>query len=258
VREGYMSEMNSKVALVTGGGTGIGRSSALALQKEGYVVVICGRREELLKETVDLGIPNKPPIFPISTDVANAKSVEELFNAVQKRYSRLDVLFNNAGMGAPRVPLDELEEADWRQCVDVNLTGTFLCAQQAFKIMKEQRPCGGRIINNGSVSAQVPRPDTIAYTATKHAITGITKSIALDGRSHNIACSQLDIGNADTAIGERFKKGVPQANGDVMVEPVIDSSECGRAVVYLAGLPLDVNILNMTLMATNMPFVGRG
>ena len=253
-----MSEMNSKVALVTGGGTGIGRSSALALQKEGYVVVICGRREELLKETVDLGIPNKPPIFPIITDVANAKSVEELFNAVQKRYSRLDVLFNNAGMGAPRVPLDELEEADWRQCVDVNLTGTFLCAQQAFKIMKEQRPCGGRIINNGSVSAQVPRPDTIAYTATKHAITGITKSIALDGRSHKIACSQLDIGNADTAIGERFKKGVPQANGDVMVEPVIDSSECGRAVAYLASLPLDVNILNMTLMATNMPFVGRG
>ena len=161
-------------------------------------------------------------------------------------------------MGAPRVPFEDLGEEDWRQCVDINLTGAFLCAKEAFKIMKDQKPQGGRIINNGSVSAHNPRPNTIAYTATKHAVTGITKSIALDGRAYNISCSQLDIGNADTAIGKRFKKGVPQANGNVMVEPVIDPDECGKAIAYMACLPLGANILNMTLMATNMPFVGRG
>jgi NAD(P)-dependent dehydrogenase (short-subunit alcohol dehydrogenase family) len=253
-----MSDIDYKVAIVTGGGTGIGRSSALALQKGGFTVVVCGRRMDLLKETVELGLPDKEGIHPILTDISNGKSVAKLFNAVKKKYGRLDILFNNAGMGAPRVPFDELDEIDWRQCVDVNLTGTFLCAQEAFKIMKDQRPQGGRIINNGSVSAHNPRPDTIAYTATKHGITGITKSIALDGRAYNIACSQLDIGNADTTIGERFKKGVPQANGEVMVEPVIDSNECGKAIAYIAGLPLGANVLNMTLMATNMPFVGRG
>jgi NAD(P)-dependent dehydrogenase (short-subunit alcohol dehydrogenase family) len=253
-----MNDVDNKVAIVTGGGTGIGRSSALALQKLNYNVVICGRREDFLKETVDLGVSEKPDIYSCITDVSNSKSVSELFKTVKGMFGRLDVLFNNAGMGTPRVPVDELEESDWRQCVDVNLTGTFLCSKEAFKIMKEQNPQGGRIINNGSVSAHVPRPDTIAYTATKHAITGITKSIALDGRAYNIACSQLDIGNADTAIGKRFKKGVPQANGEVMVEPVIDPNECGDAIAYMAGLPLGTNILNMTLMATNMPFIGRG
>ena len=253
-----MSKTDNKVALVTGGGTGIGRSSALALQKDNYNVIICGRREDLLMETVELGLIEKPAIYPIVTDIAESKSVASLFKAVKLKYGRLDVLFNNAGMGAPRVPFDKLGETDWRRCVDVNLTGTFLCSQEAFKIMKEQKPQGGRIINNGSVSAQAPRPDTIAYTATKHAITGITKSIALDGRAYNIACSQIDIGNADTAIGERFKKGVPQANGEVMTEPVISSKECGRAVAYMANLPIGANILNMTLMATNMPLVGRG
>jgi len=253
-----MNDIGKKIAIVTGGGTGIGRSSALALQKDDFTVVICGRRENLLNETADMGLSNKPSICPVITDVSNSDSVRELFNTVKQRYGRLDVLFNNAGMGAPRVPFEELEELDWRQCVDVNLTGTFLCAQAAFKMMKEQMPQGGRIINNGSVSAYVPRPDTIAYTATKHAVSGITKSIALDGRACNIACSQLDIGNADTAIGKRFKEGVPQANGSVMVEPVIDQDECGKAIAYIASLPLGANVLNMTLMATNMPFVGRG
>ena len=253
-----MDEINRKVVIVTGGGTGIGRSSALALQKNGFVVVICGRRKDRLEEVASLADAGNPNILPIVTDVSDSSSVTELFNNVKKEFGRLDVLFNNAGMGAPRVPLDELNELDWRKCLDVNLTGTFLCAQAAFRMMKEQKPQGGRIINNGSVSAHVPRPDTIAYTATKHAISGITKSISLDGRVYNIACSQLDIGNADTAIGERFKNGVPQANGNVMVEPVIDPEECGKAVVYIASLPLGANILNMTLMATKMPLVGRG
>jgi NAD(P)-dependent dehydrogenase (short-subunit alcohol dehydrogenase family) len=253
-----MNNVDHKVALVTGGGTGIGRSSALALQDDGFSVVICGRREGPLKETVNFGLPDKPNMCAVVTDVSNSNSVAELFNTIKDKYGRLDVLFNNAGMGAPRVPFDELKESDWRQCVDANLTGTFFCAQAAFKLMKEQRPQGGRIINNGSISAHVPRPDTVAYTATKHGVTGITKSIALDGRAYNIACSQLDVGNADTAIGARFKKGVPQANGSVMVEPVIDANECGKAIAYMASLPLGTNILNMTLMATNMPFVGRG
>ena len=253
-----MGMIVSKVAIITGGGTGIGRSSALALQKDDFTVVVCGRRMDLLKETVSLGMSDKPPMHPVVTDVSSGKSVAKLFATVRKKYGRLDLLFNNAGMGAPRVPFEELGEADWRRCVDINLTGTFLCAREAFKIMKDQKPQGGRIINNGSVSAHNPRPDTVAYTATKHAVTGITKSIALDGRAYNISCSQLDIGNADTAIGKRFKKGVPQANGKVMVEPVIDPDECGKAVAYMAGLPLGTNVLNMTLMATNMPFVGRG
>jgi len=252
-----MDNINRKVAIVTGGGTGIGRSSAIALRKNGFIVVICGRRKDRLEEVASLADDDNPILFVV-TDVSDSNSVIELFNTVKERFGRLDILFNNAGMGAPRVPLDKLSELDWQKCVDVNLTGTYLCAQAAFKMMKEQKPQGGRIINNGSVSAHVPRPDTIAYTATKHAITGMTKSISLDGRAFNIACSQLDIGNTDTAIGERFKKGVPQAHGSVLVEPVIDPEECGKAVAYIASLPLGVNILNMTLMATNMPLVGRG
>jgi NAD(P)-dependent dehydrogenase (short-subunit alcohol dehydrogenase family) len=253
-----MTEEVKKVALITGGGTGIGRSAALALQKDGFHVIVCGRRVEQLEETASLGATDKPAITAIATDVTNGASVKSLFSEIENSYGRLDILFNNAGMGAPRVELDELAEDAWRKCVDVNLTGSFLCAQAAFKIMKSQSPQGGRIINNGSISAHAPRPNTIAYTATKHAITGMTKTIALDGRAYSIACSQLDIGNADTAIGNRFTKGVPQANGEIMVEPVIESDECGRAVAYMASLPLDTNILNMTIMATNMPFVGRG
>lgn len=253
-----MNKENIKVALVTGGGTGIGRSAALALQNDNFNVYICGRREEQLEETVSFSSADRPNIRTIVADVTDSTSIKSVFSEIENCYGRLDILFNNAGMGAPRVELDELTEEAWRQCVDVNLTGSFLCAQAAFKLMKSQSPQGGRIINNGSISAHSPRPNTIAYTATKHAITGMTKTIALDGRAYSIACSQLDIGNADTAIGNRFTKGVPQANGEIMVEPVIESDECGRAVAYMASLPLDTNILNMTIMATNMPFVGRG
>jgi len=248
----------TKVALVTGGGTGIGQASALALQKAGFQVVMTGRRLEPLEETARLGQVGQPGILGIAADVAQGKEVKRLFSEIESRFGRLDLLFNNAGMGAPRVPLEDLTEEDWRKVVDVNLTGSFLCAQAAFGLMKKQSPQGGRIINNGSISAHAPRPNTIAYTATKHAITGLTKSLALDGRPYKIAASQIDIGNADTAIGERFKAGVPQANGQVMVEPVIDARHCGEAIAYIAGLPLEANVLNMTLMATNMPFVGRG
>lgn len=248
----------TKVALVTGGGTGIGRSSALCLQKAGFSVVVTGRREEPLLETVALADPLFPPILAIAADVSQGAAVKALFKKIEAEFGRLDVLFNNAGMGAPRVPLEDLSEEDWRRAVDVNLTGSFLCAQAAFSLMKRQAPQGGRIINNGSISAHAPRPNTCAYTATKHAITGLTKSLALDGRPFRIAASQIDIGNADTAIGERFKAGVPQANGEIMVEPVIDSKHCGEAVAYMASLPLEANVLTMTIMATNMPFVGRG
>ncbi len=247
-----------RVALVTGGGTGIGRASALSLQKAGFQVVITGRRAEPLEQTAAMGVPDHPKIAVITSDVGQGKEVKRLFAEIETRFGRVDLLFNNAGMGAPRVPLEDLAEEDWRKVVDVNLTGSFLCAQAAFALMKKQSPQGGRIINNGSISAHAPRPNTIAYTATKHAITGLTKSLALDGRPYKIAASQIDIGNADTAIGERFKAGVPQANGEVMVEPVIDAAYCGDAVAYIAGLPLEANVLTMTLMATNMPFVGRG
>jgi NAD(P)-dependent dehydrogenase (short-subunit alcohol dehydrogenase family) len=249
---------HQRIALITGGGTGIGRASALALQKAGFQVVVTGRRQQPLLETVAMGASDKPAIEAMTADVSQGSEVKALFAQIDAKFGRLDVLFNNAGMGAPRVPIDELAEADWRRAVDVNLTGSFLCAQAAFGLMKKQSPQGGRIINNGSISAHSPRPNTCAYTATKHAITGLTKSLALDGRPFNIAASQIDIGNADTAIGERFKAGVPQANGDMMVEPVMEASYCGDAVAYIASLPAEANVLTMTLMATNMPFVGRG
>jgi len=247
-----------KIALITGGGSGIGRAAALELNKIDYLVYVVGRRNKELEETSSLKTNKSLDIIPVSVDITNGNKVISLFKKIKNDHGRIDLLFNNAGMGAPRVPIDELKEADWRNTVDVNLTGSFLCAQQAIKLMKIQNPQGGRIINNGSVSAHSPRPDTVAYTATKHAINGLTKSIALDGRNFNISCSQLDIGNADTAIGSRFKTGVPQANGQNMIEPVFEAEDCGKAIAYIASLPLGTNILNMTIMATNMPFVGRG
>ena len=247
-----------KIALITGGGSGIGRAAALELNKIDYLVYVVGRRNKELEETSSLKTNKSLDIIPVSVDITNGSQVILLFKKIKNDHGRIDLLFNNAGMGAPRVPIDELKEADWRNTVDVNLTGSFLCAQQAIKLMKIQNPQGGRIINNGSVSAHSPRPDTVAYTATKHAINGLTKSIALDGRNFNISCSQLDIGNADTAIGSRFKTGVPQANGQNMIEPVFEAEDCGKAIAYIASLPLGTNILNMTIMATNMPFVGRG
>ena len=246
-----------RVALVTGGCSGIGRSAALELNKIDFTVYVVGRREEELIKTSSLATNNNK-IIPIKTDITIGSQVIALFDKIKSDHGRIDLLFNNAGMGAPRVPIEDLKEEDWRKTVDVNLTGSFLCSQQAIKLMKNQSPQGGRIVNNGSVSAHSPRPDTIAYTATKHAVNGLTKSIALDGRNFNISCSQLDIGNADTAIGSRFKSGVPQANGEVMVEPVFEAEDCGKAVAYIASLPEGTNILNMTIMATNMPFVGRG
>ena len=247
-----------KIAVVTGGGTGIGQAAALELQKSGFNIFIVGRREEELVKTVELSEVSDYKIIPFPADITNSNDVKSLFNKIKNDFGRVDVLFNNAGMGAPRVPIENLKEDDWRKVVDVNLTGSFLCAQQAVKLMKEQDPMGGRIINNGSISAHAPRPDTIAYTATKHAVTGLTKSLALDGRNFGITASQIDIGNADTAIGSRFKEGVPQANGEMMIEPVFESIDCGKAVAYIANLPKGTNILNLTIMASNMPFVGRG
>ncbi len=245
-----------KVAIVTGGGSGIGRASALALQNAGYNIAIAGRRADALQETVDMG--SGPEMLAMPTDVSDEKQITALFKATMDKFGRLDVLFNNAGGGAPRIPMEDLDIADWRRTVDVNLTACFICAQEAIRIMKNQDPKGGRIINNGSISAHTPRPDTVAYTATKHAITGLTKSISLDCRKHNIACSQLDIGNAETPLAERFKQGVPQANGDIMVEPVFDVTYAGNAIVQMAELPLDTNVQFMTLMATTMPYIGRG
>lgn len=247
-----------KVAVVTGAGTGIGRAAALALNGDGFHVVLAGRRREPLEETAGMAGNVAARMVVAPTDISDIAEIDALFALVRAEFSRLDVLFNNAGGGAPRVPMEDLDVADWKKCVDVNLTGAFVCAQHAIRIMKAQTPRGGRIINNGSVSAHSPRPNTPAYTSTKHAITGLTKSISLDGREHDIACSQLDIGNADTPLGERFKHGVPQANGQVAVEPVFDVAHCGSAVAYMAGLPLDTNVQFMTIMATKMPYIGRG
>ena len=245
-----------RVALVTGGGSGIGRSAALELNKIDFTVYVVGRREEELIKTSSLATNNNHKIIPIKTDITIGSQVIALFDKIKSDYGRIDLLFNNAGMGAPRVPIEDLKEEDWRKTVDVNLTGSFLCSQQAIKLMKNQSPQGGRIVNNGSVSAHSPRPDTIAYTATKHAVNGLTKSIALDGRNFNISCSQLDIGNADTAIGSRFKSGVPQANGEVMVEPVFEAEDCGKAVAYIASLPEGTNTVSYThLTLPTTPYV---
>ena len=244
----------TRVALVTGGGSGIGRASARALAKAGFQVVIAGRRAGQLEETRG-GDAN---IVPMTADVSDAASVRTLFEAVQTRFRRLDLLFNNAGMGAPPVPLEDLELAAWQRVVDVNLTGAFLCTQAAIRIMKGQEPRGGRIINNGSISAYAPRPRSVAYTATKHAMTGLTRSTSLDGRAYDVACGQIDIGNAATDLTARMTQGVPQADGRVAPEPVMDVQVVADAVAYMASLPLDANVQFMTVMATKMPFVGRG
>ncbi|MEM9029617.1 MAG: SDR family oxidoreductase [Pseudomonadota bacterium] len=250
--------MTNKVALVTGAGSGIGRASAVALQTAGYNVVLAGRRQEELEKTAAMGAQSVGRLLPVPTDVSDVSAVQALFQRTQSEFGRLDVVFNNAGMGARPVPMEDLEVAEWKQVVDVNLTGCFVCAQEAIKIMKAQTPMGGRIINNGSISAHAPRPGSAPYTATKHAITGLTKSISLDCRKYDIACSQIDIGNADTEMGGRMKHGVPQANGEIMAEAVMDVAHVARAIVYMAELPLDANVQFMTVMATKMPFVGRG
>ena len=247
----------NKVALVTGAGTGIGKAAALAMLKDGYRVALVGRRKELLeKAAADSGAKHRALVLP--ADITQPDAVKGVFARVKDAWGRLDVLFNNAGMGAPAVPMEDLPYEKWKAVVDINLNAMFLCCQEAIRIMKAQQPRGGRIVNNGSISAHAPRPNTIAYTATKHAVTGLTKSISLDGRAHDIACGQIDIGNAATEMTERMAKGVQQASGTVMVEPRMDVAHIGAAVLYMANLPLDANVQFMTIMATKMPFVGRG
>ena len=249
---------SERVALVTGAGTGIGKATALALLSDGWSVVVAGRRQELLQAVVaEAGVPDSRTLA-VPTDVRDLESVRGLFAKTREVFGRLDLLFNNAGVGSPPGNLEDLTYEQWKNVVDTNLTGAFICTQEAFKIMKEQRPQGGRIINNGSISAQVPRPNSAPYTATKHAITGLTKSSSLDGRKYDIACGQIDIGNADTPFSAGMKGGVPQPNGSRAVEPTIDVQHVARAVLYMASLPLDANVQFMTVMATKCPFIGRG
>lgn len=249
---------HGKIAMVTGAGSGIGRATVLALRREGYSVVLAGRRREALERTAAEAATDAPPALVVPADVSDVASVDQLFQETRDAFGRLDLLFNNAGTGAPAVPLEDLTLEQWRRVVDVNLTGAFLCTQAAFRLMKDQTPRGGRIINNGSLSAHTPRPNSAPYTATKHAITGLTRSTALDGRKYDIACGQIDIGNAATEMTARMKEGVPQASGELAVEPTMDVEHVARAVVYMASLPLDANVLFLTVMATRMPFVGRG
>lgn len=244
------------IAVVTGAGSGIGRHTALALLEAGWAVALAGRRAEPLRETAAAADAGATLVVP--TDVTRPESVDELFAAVRDRFGRLDLLFNNAGVGAPAAPLEDLSYQQWRAVVDTNLTGAFLCAQGAYRLMREQTPQGGRIINNGSISAQTPRPDSVAYTATKHAITGLTKSLALDGRRYRIACGQIDIGNAATEMTERMTTGILQADGRTAVEPTMDVRDVARTVVHMASLPLEANIPFLTVMATTMPLLGRG
>ncbi len=247
-----------KVAIVTGAGTGIGKSAALALLREGYCVALAGRRVEPLERAVTEAGPLASHALVVPTDVREPAAVRALFARTHEAFGRLDVLFNNAGTGAPPIPLEDLTYEQWQAVVDVNLTGAFLCTQEAFKLMKNQNPRGGRIINNGSISAHAPRPNSAPYTATKHAMTGLTKATALDGRKYDIACGQIDIGNAATALTARMQDGILQAHGAIAVEPTMDVEHVARAVVYMASLPLDANVQFMTIMATKMPFVGRG
>jgi NAD(P)-dependent dehydrogenase (short-subunit alcohol dehydrogenase family) len=250
-----------KTAVVTGAGSGIGQGVALALLADGWKVALAGRRADLLEQVAresgkSAGTGAAALVVP--TDVTDAASIGALFAKVKQSFGRLDLLFNNAGIGAPAVPMEDLTLEQWRKVVDTNLTGPFLCTQEAIRIMKDQQPRGGRIINNGSISAHVPRPNSAPYTSTKHAITGLTKATSLDGRKYDIACGQIDIGNADTAIAAGFKKGVPQAHGAIAVEPTMAVETVARAVLYMASLPLDANVQFMTVMATKMPYVGRG
>jgi NAD(P)-dependent dehydrogenase (short-subunit alcohol dehydrogenase family) len=246
-----------KVAIVTGAGSGIGKASALALLREGYAVALAGRRKELLEAVAREATPGSRTLV-VPTDVADPASIRTLFARTKETFGRLDLLFNNAGIGAPAGPLEDLPFEQWKAVVDTNLTGSFICTQEAFKIMKSQQPRGGRIINNGSISAHAPRPGSVAYTSTKHAITGLTKTTSLDGRKYDIACGQIDVGNAETPMTARMKKGVPQPNGAIEIEPTMDVENVANAIIYMASLPLDANVQFLTVMATKMPFVGRG
>ena len=250
--------MSDKVAIVTGAGSGIGRESALALLRAGYGVALAGRRAERLEETVKAAGEAGSRALAVPTDVAEPESIRALFAKTKERFGRLDVLFNNAGTGAPPIPLEDLTYEQWKTVVDINLNGAFVCTQEAFKMMKAQNPMGGRIINNGSISATTPRPNSAPYTSTKHAMTGLTKATSLDGRKYDIACGQIDIGNASTEMTQRMQGGVLQAHGETVVEPTMNAAHVADAVVYMAGLPLDANVLFLTVMATKMPFVGRG
>ena len=248
---------SSKVAIVTGAGTGIGKAATLALIKDGYRVVLAGRRPEPLAEVIALGgAPGRA--VAVATDVSDAQSVEALFDKTVRLFGRVDVLFNNAGVSAPAIALEELTLAQWKYVLDINLTGMFLCIQQAFRVMKAQTPRGGRIINNGSISATAPRPNSSPYTATKHAVSGLTKSACLDGRKYDIAVGQIDVGNAGTEMAQRMAAGILQANGEIAVEPLMNVDIVGQSVLYMANLPLEANVLFHTVMATKMPFVGRG
>jgi NAD(P)-dependent dehydrogenase (short-subunit alcohol dehydrogenase family) len=247
-----------KVAIITGAGTGIGREAAIALAREGYSVALAGRRRDPLEATAQVVKASGAPALIVPTDVSDPASVKALFAATREILGRLDLLFNNAGVGARPLPLEDLTFEQWKKVIDINLSGAFLCTQEAFRMMKAQQPPGGRIINNGSISAHAPRPNSAPYTASKHAITGLTKSTSLDGRKYNIACGQVDIGNAATEMTSRMGQGVPQANGTIEVEPTFDVAHVARAVVYMASLPLDANVQFMTVMATKMPFIGRG
>ncbi|MCX5825618.1 MAG: SDR family NAD(P)-dependent oxidoreductase [Deltaproteobacteria bacterium] len=248
---------HQKVAVITGAGTGIGKAAALALRKDGYLVVLVGRRAELLEKTAaETG--GGPHVLVVPTDVGNPESVRMLFQKTKETFGRVDLLFNNAGVNAPGIPFEDLTYEQWKSVVDTNLTGMFLCAQEAFRMMKSQEPRGGRIINTGSVSSHVPRPDSAPYNATKHGVTGLTRSISLDGRKYDIACGQIDVGNALTERSARIATGVKQANGEMAPEPMMDVQHIADAIVHMASLPIDVNVQFMTIMATKMPFIGRG
>ncbi len=251
-------EPHGRVAIVTGAGSGIGKAAALALLKDGYRVVLAGRRPDRLQETVAASGESSARALVVSTDVTDPEAVTALFARTREAFGRLDVLFNNAGRSSPPVPIEDLTFEQWKKVVDVNLNGMFLCAQAAIRLMKAQDPRGGRIINNGSISAHTPRPHSAPYTATKHAVTGLTKCIALDGRAHDIACGQIDVGNALTELAAKMATGVPQADGSIRIEPLMDVAHVASAVVYMANLPLDANVPFLTIMATKMPFIGRG